>query len=134
MTGTDRKALLEFLRQSSLFADLSQSAFGAIGDRVRETHADRGMGIFDQDDPANRFFIVIDGWVKVYRITAAGEEAVIGVFTRGESFAEIAALAGETYPASATAITDLSLAEIPIRATGRTSIWRPSRRRQDVCR
>lgn len=59
---------------------------------------------------------MIDGWVKVYRTTASGEEAIIGIFTRGESFAEIAALARGNYPANAMTVSDSLLAAIPISA------------------
>lgn len=50
----------------------------------------------------------------MFRTTATGEEAVIGIFTRGQSFAEIAALAGDAYPAHGQAVTDVRLAEIPV--------------------
>jgi CRP-like cAMP-binding protein len=50
--------------------------------------------LFWQGDPATAFFIVIDGWVKLYRITVAGEETVIHVLTRGDSFAEAVAFTG----------------------------------------
>jgi CRP/FNR family transcriptional regulator, dissimilatory nitrate respiration regulator len=43
-----------------------------------------------QDDPATAFFIVVDGWIKLYRITVAGDEAVINVLAKGDSFAESA--------------------------------------------
>jgi len=57
--------------------------------------------------------MVVEGWVKVFRTTAAGDEAVIGIFTRGQ-FAEVAALARDAYPAHGQAVTDVRLAEIPI--------------------
>jgi CRP-like cAMP-binding protein len=47
-----------------------------------------GETVFRQGDPADAFFIVIEGWVKLYRITLSGEEAVISLFTKGDSFAE----------------------------------------------
>jgi CRP-like cAMP-binding protein len=46
-----------------------------------------GETVFRQGDPANAFFIVIEGWVKLYRITMSGDEAVIYLFTKGDSFA-----------------------------------------------
>ena len=52
--------------------------------------------------------------MKVFRITPRGDEAVIGVFTRGESFAEVAAPAREDYPANAPAVTDTRLATFPV--------------------
>src|SRR5450830_1541525 len=51
-----------------------------------------GDSIFRQGDPAASFCIVVDGWIKLYHITATGKEAVIYVFTKGESIAESGAL------------------------------------------
>ena len=50
--------------------------------------------------------MVLDGWVKVYRLTPTGNEAVVAVFTRGQSFAEAAAFVGGRFPASGEAVTD----------------------------
>ena len=44
--------------------------------------------IMRQDEPATAFFIVIDGWVKLYRSTPSGDETVIEIMTKGDSFAE----------------------------------------------
>lgn len=69
--------------------------------------------VFRQDDPATAFFIVVDGWVKLFRITMAGEEAVIHVFTKGDSFAEAVAFTGKLYPATAQAVSDARVVSIP---------------------
>lgn len=114
MPKADRNDLLKFVRQTPLFTELSDASFAPIGKSIRFLHLERGRGLFDQDEPARLFYVVIEGWAKVYRNTPAGGEAVIGIFTRGQSFAEIAALAGDTYPASSVAVSDLHLAEIPI--------------------
>ena len=41
-----------------------------------------GDTVFRQGDPAASFFMVVDGWIKLYHITASGKEAVIYVFTK----------------------------------------------------
>jgi CRP-like cAMP-binding protein len=69
--------------------------------------------VFRQDDPASAFFIVVEGWVKLFRITMAGEEAVIHVFTKGDSFAEAVAFTGKPYPATAQAVSDARIVSIP---------------------
>jgi CRP-like cAMP-binding protein len=69
--------------------------------------------LFRQGDPATAFFIVIDGWVKLYRITMAGEETVIHILTKGDSFAEAVAFTGVRFPASAEAISDARVVRIP---------------------
>ena len=69
--------------------------------------------IFRQGDPATAFFIVTDGWVKLYRITPAGDETVIHILTKGESFAEAVAFTGNRYPATAEAVSDARVGRIP---------------------
>ena len=72
-----------------------------------------GDALFRQGEPAAAFFIVIEGWVKLYRITPAGDEAVLHVLTKGESFAEAVAFAGGRYPATASAVTNSRVVLIP---------------------
>jgi len=72
-----------------------------------------GDTIFRQGDPAAAFFIVLDGWIKLYHITASGDEAVIHVFTKGDSFAEAVAFTGQSYPAAAEAVSEARVVRIP---------------------
>jgi CRP-like cAMP-binding protein len=72
-----------------------------------------GNALFRQGEPAAAFFIVVEGWVKLYRITPAGDEAVLHVLAKGESFAEAVAFAGGIYPATAAAVTDSRVVLIP---------------------
>jgi CRP-like cAMP-binding protein len=66
-----------------------------------------------QGDPATAFFIVIDGWVKIYRVTLSGDETVLHIGTRGDSFAEAVALTGSRFLASAEAVSDARVVRIP---------------------
>jgi len=66
----------------------------------------RGEILFVQGDPVTAFFLVLDGWVKIYRLTPSGAEAVVAVFTRGQTFAEAAAFVRGQFPASGEAVTD----------------------------
>ena len=69
--------------------------------------------LFHQGDPATAFFILIDGWVKVYRITIGGEETVIHILIKRDSFAEAVAFTGARYPATAEAVSDARVVQIP---------------------
>lgn len=73
----------------------------------------REEGIFTQGDPAEAFFVVLRGWVKLFRLSEEGEESVIGVFSEGESFAEAAMFDRSEYPVSAAAATEADLVVIP---------------------
>jgi len=66
---------------------------------------ERGAQIFQQGDPADSFFYIFDGWVKLYRQREDGEEVVVTVCTAGETFAEAAMFMGGRYPVSAEAVS-----------------------------
>jgi CRP-like cAMP-binding protein len=88
--------------------EVAQSLIGnqAVGIyRKRET-------LFQQGEPADAFFVVLDGWVKLYRMTPDGNEAVVGVYRRGETFAEAAMFLGGRYPVSADVVTDSRLLRV----------------------
>lgn len=65
--------------------------------------------LFMEGDPAARFFVVLEGWVKLYRACEDGREVVISVISPGESFAEAAIFASSTYPVSAATVSDARL-------------------------
>ncbi len=88
----------------------------------------RGETVFLQGDPANHIFIVIEGWVKLFRMTPNGTEAVVGVFTQGRSFAEAAVFSGVPYPVTAEAVTDCQLFSLPAQA-----ILSRMRARPEIC-
>lgn len=82
-------------------------------DAARATRHTRGDTIFHQGDTARVLHIVASGWIKLYRIASNGTEAVVGIFTNGQSFGEPLALRGDPYPVSAEAVTDCTLIQIP---------------------
>ena len=99
-------------RRSSLLSALPQDVAVAVcAHCVRQDYA-RGETIFLQGDPARTLFIVIEGWVKLYRISQSGEEAVVGVFTGGQSFGEVVVLRQGNYPVAAEAATDCRLMQV----------------------
>ena len=114
MSDQPSAELVDTLRAAPLFSGLEEKLFTEFAGSARLTQLERGEGLFTQHDPATAFYIVLEGWVKVFRVTPRGDEAVIGVFTRGESFAEVAALARDDYPANAQAVTDARLATFPV--------------------
>lgn len=118
------------LRQSRLFSRLNEAELKQIADQSRLRPLKKGEMLFEQETPADAFFLVLSGWVTLYRMAATGERAVLGIFGRGETIAEAAMFLGGGYPASAEAAEDsvicvfsraafeASLAEYPNLALG----------------
>lgn len=63
-------------------------------------------------DAAEKLYIIISGWVKIYRLTSEGEESVLALFTRGDVFGEASIFNGANYPFSAEIAEDAKLMEI----------------------
>lgn len=74
----------------------------------------RGATIFLQGERAKAVYVVVEGWVKLYRISPNGSEAVVSVFTKGASFGEGVAFRNDNYPVTAEAATDCRLISIPV--------------------
>ena len=74
--------------------------------------ANAGEVLFMQGDSASECFIVVEGWVKLCRSTKDGNEAVVSVFARGESFAEASVFSMDSYPVAAEAVTASKLLRI----------------------
>lgn len=107
---------LDTVQASPLFAHLGADvARQVIGDREPRRY-ERGRPIFLQGDPAEAFFLVLDGWVKLFRILPDGDEAVVAVMASGECFAEAVMFMGGRYPVGAEAVSDCRLLRIEARA------------------
>lgn len=100
------------VRQSLLFAPLPEQVSTKLLAEARLRRFDRGATIFLQGEQAKAIYIVLEGWVKLYRIAPNGAEAVVGVFTKGRSFGEAVALRNAAYPVAAEAVTDCTLIRV----------------------
>ncbi|MFA7276077.1 MAG: Crp/Fnr family transcriptional regulator [Pseudobdellovibrionaceae bacterium] len=69
--------------------------------------------LFSQGSDADRLFVVLSGWVKLFRNTEEGDESVVALFARGDVFGEAAIFDGAGYPFSAQAAEDVHVIEIP---------------------
>jgi CRP/FNR family transcriptional regulator, dissimilatory nitrate respiration regulator len=104
---------LEIVRRAPLFSDVSDNFLTTLLADARIGEYSRGQLLFVRGDPAERFFLLLDGWVKIFLDTPAGEQTVIEIMKTGETVAEAAIFLGMAYPASAEIADDARLLEIP---------------------
>ncbi len=100
------------VRNAALFQRLSERTLRAMLAGSSPRAVARGTTLFLQNEPADRFYLVLDGWVKLYRVTLGGVESVINVVAPGETFAEAAMFASARFPVTAEAATDCRLISI----------------------
>lgn len=102
------------LKKTALFAGMNDEKVALFASKSPVKRYEKGEELFAMGDPATSFFFIIDGWVKLYRITREGEESIINVFAPHETFAEAAVFGPmQRYPVNAQAVEDTTLLEIP---------------------
>lgn len=108
-----RQAEMEVLRRLPLFSGLSPDGMRTLLQHATVRMYPANNILFLHGDPADQFFVLFDGWVKLFRETEDGKESVIAVVTKGESFAEAAIFDQTTFPVTAATVSQSRLMIIP---------------------
>lgn len=88
------------------FSGLSREQLADVGRIAVEKRYRKGEIIFSEGDEGDGFYLVIDGRIKIFKLSADGKEHILHVFASGQPFGEVPVFAGEQFPANAAAIAD----------------------------
>ncbi len=104
---------LTALRQHHLFGKLPAAAFHEVCGLAIFRRLDGGDILFHQGDVADRFYLLLDGQMKLTRVLPEGHEKLVEVIHAGQSFAEALLFSGApNYQVSASALKGSSLVSI----------------------
>jgi CRP-like cAMP-binding protein/Fe-S-cluster-containing dehydrogenase component len=106
-----RRALETHLRGVPMFSELSPDFVERLMDNVKLLRLSPGQVICKQGEPADSFYLVRIGFVKVTE-TYPGGELVIAYLSRGDSFGEIGLLGAGARTATCTALDHVELVKI----------------------
>ena len=109
----------------SILADVPEDVADKILSQSCILTYERGTTIFHQGQPATSIYIVLDGWIKLFRTLKNGEETVVGVFTRGDSVGEAVAIKRDNYPVAGEAVTKARLIQLPAAFIVKTMMNKP---------
>lgn len=98
------KKLLDIISNVPSFSDLPEDQLKEIGNIAVDRHFNKGKIIFSDGDEGNGFFVVVEGLVKIFKVSSEGKEQILHIYGPGEPFGQVAVYAGRSYPASAQAI------------------------------
>src|SRR5690606_6943809 len=99
-----------------LFAGLETSSLAELLADAVVRRFPRNALLFVEGEPAGQVYLVLDGWVRLYRQTPDGRETVIALPARGETFAEAVMFLGGRYPVNAAVVDDARLLVIPAKS------------------
>lgn len=69
--------------------------------------------IFFEGDPAEGFYVLLSGRVRIYKASPDGKEYTIHIIKPGQLFAEAAIFKGHEYPANCATVENSSVAYFP---------------------
>ncbi|OGI43678.1 MAG: hypothetical protein A2150_05760 [Candidatus Muproteobacteria bacterium RBG_16_64_11] len=99
------------LRRVYLFAEMAEEHLGMLVNGMQDIQLAAGETLFLHGQPAERFFFLREGLIKLFRISPEGDEKIIEIMRPGETFAEAVMFMGTQgrYPVNAEAVTDARL-------------------------
>ncbi|MGB7318955.1 MAG: Crp/Fnr family transcriptional regulator [Planktotalea sp.] len=97
------------------FSKLSKHQIREILDAASSLLIPVGTAVFNEGDKADYFYLLLDGTIRVVRITEDGEQVISLHIPAGQLFGIAPALGRDTYPASAMAASELLVLRWPTR-------------------
>ena len=95
---------IELLQSVSIFWDLNKDELGHIADKMVAKHFENGNYIFLEDSEGEQCFFVLEGSVKVTRLSKDGREVILAMLNEGDFFGEMSLLDGESRSANVIAL------------------------------
>jgi len=109
---TNRIHAKTFLANLPLFKELSPEELDRMAAATRQVHAARGEILFHRGDPANGFYVVVYGQVKLAFVAASGSEKVVDILAPGQSFGEAVMFMEQPHVVTAQALVDSLLLHV----------------------
>ncbi len=104
----------DIIKQTLLLGRLDDECIRVFADKAQRIKTNKGQVLFIHEDEAESFFIVVKGWVKLFRETLDGTQAVVDILTTGHVFGETSIFEDGLYPYSAEVAEKGEIVSIPI--------------------
>ena len=107
------KKNLAMIAESPLFKGLPVDQLEKIGAIAIEKMYGKGETIFFEGDPGTGFYMVLEGKVKIFKMSFQGKEQILHIFGEGEPFGEVPVFHGQPFPATAETLSKSKLIYFP---------------------
>ncbi len=103
---------LALMRRCYLFAGMAEADYREVVEHAHSVQLASGQTLFQQDTPFTDLYWVVEGMIRLYRVSPQGDEKVIDLIGPGRSFAEAVMFMGGNYPVCAAALAPSRLIAI----------------------
>jgi len=107
------RAYIDTIKALPLFAGLDTASLNELLKYARITSHDKGALIFMQGEQASRFYIILEGWVKLFKGNVDGQESILQVLSTGDNMLETVIFNDTPLPVNAQAVDNVKLLSIP---------------------
>jgi len=105
--GQRNQEIIEALKRSHLFSSLTDLQLDRVYRHSRIVELKDGQLLFSQGEDVVCFYLVLNGKIKLYRVSPDGQEKIIEIVPSGEVFAEALMFMDQPYyPVSAAALSN----------------------------
>ena len=103
---------LEDLKKIPIFSSLNDEEIKEIQSFLIKENFKKKEEIFSEGDPSDWFYILVNGKVKITKLSHDGREIIIELISPPDFFGGFAVLKGFPYPANAVAMEDSNVIKI----------------------
>jgi CRP-like cAMP-binding protein len=104
MTNREAPATARQLTHVALFRGLAEDTLARIARLAHAKSLESGQSFFSEGEPAEAFFVLTSGRVKLTQLTPEGHQVVLRLIGPGDAFGGVGAFGDPTYPISAEAV------------------------------
>ena len=108
--------LADILRRMTIFRRLSGDDRQRLAAVATLGSYDKGAVLFNEGDPPDELYTVVDGRVKVFKTTPRGTDVILEIFGPGDPVGAVAVYESRAYPASAVTLETTTCLLIPRQA------------------
>lgn len=101
-----RERVAQYLARLPLFSDMQPFELDRLAEGCAIARIERGQALFTVGQPCNEFHVVLAGQVKLFALSASGQEKVIELVSPGQSFGEALMFTDRPYIINAQALVD----------------------------
>ncbi|MCX7816866.1 MAG: Crp/Fnr family transcriptional regulator [Syntrophales bacterium] len=95
----------DILAKSQLFGGLPLEHIAELEKIAIRKQYKKGEIIFHDDDEGTGFYLIAEGRVSVYKLSADGKEKILHILEEGDTLGVVPVFSGRSFPANASAIT-----------------------------
>ena len=105
--------IINIISAAPIFKGLSKDSLVQLRNIAKDKFYDKGRVVFSEGDDGDGFYVVIDGRVKIFKMSSEGKEHILHIYGPGSPFGEVPVFSGQKLPANAQTLIKSHLLFFP---------------------